>query len=96
MNTAPQAFSIFEATAGAITFISLVCFAFLAASLRAHVDEQKLRKEGSVSSMFRSLIPPERILTIAGERWAKWAKVALGIFVVTIAVIAVRNQIITP
>jgi len=96
MTPAPQDFSVFEAISGTIVLISFLAFGFLVASLRSHVDEEKIRKEESVSSIFRSPIPPEHVLTATGKRRVKMAKIALAVFAVTAAVIVVRVQILKP
>ncbi|OIR01854.1 hypothetical protein GALL_161560 [mine drainage metagenome] len=93
MTAAPQDFSLFEAVSGTIVFVSFVVFVFMVATLRNCVDEEKIRKEENVSSLFQSPIPPERILTAVGKRRMKAAKIALAIFCTTTAAIIIRVQI---
>ena len=94
MNVGSQDFSAFEAITGTIVFVSFLSLGFLVASLRSHIDEEKIRKEESIASMFRSPIPPEHVLTATGKRRVKSAKIALGVLVATVAIIVVRNQIL--
>ena len=73
-------------------FGSFVTFVFCVASLRSHVDEAKVRDEGNVSSLFRSSIPPERVLTATGLRRVKIAKIALAVIVaLTVGIVISRN-----
>jgi hypothetical protein len=95
MNAGSQDFSVFEAISGMIVFVSFIAFGSLMATLRSHVDEAKIRKEESVSRVFRSPIPPEHVLTATGRQRVKAAKIALGVFMITVAIIVVRNQILT-
>jgi hypothetical protein len=57
--------------------LSLIAFAFCIATLRSHVDEEKVRREEQIATLFQQSLPPERILTAAGKRRAKCAKMFL-------------------
>ncbi|HUG12847.1 MAG TPA: hypothetical protein VMM36_17655, partial [Opitutaceae bacterium] len=53
---------------GWAVFLSMLTVMFCLATLRSHIDEAKIREEESVSKLFRSAVPPERILTAVGKR----------------------------
>jgi hypothetical protein len=76
---------------GWVLMLSFLTFGFCMATLRSHVDEEKVRKEADISSLFREPIPPERVLTAVGLRRAKIAKVAMGLFAVGIIVVVIRK-----
>lgn len=86
--------SPFDIVLGTLVFASFAIFAFLVATLRSHVDERKAREEASVASIMAAQIPPERVLTLAGRRRVKIAKIAIGVCVTCVAVIVVRKQIL--
>ena len=86
----PSAFDVIVSFA---LFISFVTFAFCMATLRSHVDEDKLRSEKSISKVFAGGIPPERVLTDVGLRRAKVGKIAIGVFVVCVAYLVIRKNI---
>ncbi len=88
--------AVFEVVAGTVVFLSFVTFALLLSTLRSYVDEEKLREESSVSQSFHSILPPEHLLTAAGKSRAKLAKIMLGILVVSVSAIIVRNQLFHP
>ena len=91
-----KAFPLFEFITGWVVFISFVTVMFCVATLRSHIDEAKIREEKSIASLFRSSLPPERILTEVGKRRVKTAKIALCVCAVTVATIIVRTQILAP
>ena len=91
MNTA----TLFEIITGMVVFVSFLTAAICIASLRSHLDEAKVRKEESISSLLRLPIPPEHVLTAAGSRRVKIAKVSIGICLITVAVIVVKVQILS-
>ena len=91
-----QAFPFFEFVTGWAVFLSLLTVMFCVATLRSHIDEAKIRKEESISSLFRSPVPPEHILTNTGKRRVKIAKIAIGVFVLSVVAIVVRTQILAP
>ena len=64
------------------------------ATIRRHVDEEKIRKEPLIAPVIGSLIPPERLLTQQGLRNLKTAKIALVVWAVTIAVVITRLQFV--
>jgi len=96
MNAGSQDFSALDAILSMVAIISFIAFGLLMASLRSHVDEEKVRNEERVSNLFRSPLLPERILTATGRQRVKAAKVALGVFVIAVATIVMRNQILIP
>jgi hypothetical protein len=83
-------------TLGTAAFLTLTSLAtiYLAMTLRYHIDEEKVRKEPSLADVFRSSIPPERILTSKGIRNVKIAKVALILAASTVALIIARLQFV--
>lgn len=81
---------------GWAVFLSFLTLAFCIATLRSHVDETKIRKEESVSKIFRSAIPPEHVLTGVGLRRVKIAKISIAVFFVSLAAIVIRMQVLTP
>lgn len=91
MSTTSESASLFEAVTGLLVFVPFLTAAFCIVSLRSHVDEAKIRKEDSISSMFRSTIPPEHVLTAAGVHRVKIAKVSIAVCFVTVAVLVVKN-----
>jgi hypothetical protein len=91
MNAPTESASWFEAVARTIVIVSFLTVGFCVASLRSHIDEEKIRKEASISSLFRVSIPPEHVLTPAGKRRVKIAKIAIGVLAVTVAIFILRN-----
>jgi hypothetical protein len=89
-----EAFPLFDFVTGWAVFLSLLTVMFCVATLRSHIDEAKIRKEESISTLFRSSIPPEHILTAVGKRRVKMAKIAIGVLVVSATAIIVRTQIL--
>jgi len=64
---------------------SFITLGFCIASLRSHIDEEKLRAEEKISPIFSSPLVPEHLLTTTGLRRLKTAKIAgvvLGISLV--------------
>ena len=57
--------------------LSLIAFGYCMATLRSYVDEEKVRREKKIGSLFQQSLPPERILTDIGKRRAKCAKMSL-------------------
>jgi hypothetical protein len=86
-----KANSLLDAIAGLVVLASFMTAVFCVATLRLHVDEEKIRREESIAAILRSPVPPEHILTSQGRRRAKIAKIALGVLVLTVAAIVVRN-----
>ena len=86
--------SPFDLVIGTLIFASFVTAVFLVATLRSHVDERKAREEPSVASIMAAQIPPERILTLVGSRRVKIAKIAIGVCVICVTVVVIRNQIL--
>ncbi len=84
-------FPLFEFVVGWGFFLSFLTFVFCLATLHSHVDEAKLRQEKSASSVARSAIPPERVLTATGLRRVRTAKIALGCIVVFVAATIVQK-----
>jgi len=86
--------SLFDLVLGWLALIAFFTVTFCIATLRSHVDETKIRKEENISAVFRASIPPEHVLTDAGRRRVKMAKIAIAIGVATVATIVVRNQVL--
>jgi hypothetical protein len=69
---------------------------FCVATLKWHVDESKIRAEDNISGLFRSPIPPERVLTSTGLRRVKLAKFSLGVIGICILSLVVFRVVGTP
>ena len=78
---------LFDFILGWASFLSFGGFIFCVASLRSYVDEEKVRKEENISSLFKGSLPPERVLTDIGKKRAKNAKILLIVAVSLFAVI---------
>jgi hypothetical protein len=96
MSPSSQEASWFEMLLGTLTVVSLFVTTLLIASLRYHVDEAKLRAEPSVVKIFAGRIPPERVLTRVGKRRTKMAKIGIGVLVLCVTVLVIKNQILSP
>lgn len=95
MNSPAESISMLEVVIGMIAVVSFVTGILCIASLRAHVDETKIRKEESISALFRSPLPPDHVLTHAGVRRVRIAKVAIAVCFVAVAIIVVKVQILS-
>jgi len=71
---------------------AMITLAFCVASLRSHVDEDKLRAEKNITSIFRSSVPPERVLSASGLRRVKIAKFAVGVIGISTIAIVIANM----
>ena len=91
MNAPTESASWFEAVARTIAVASFLTVAFCVASLRYHIDEEKIRKEPNISSLFRATFPPEHVLTPVGKRRVNIAKIAIGVLAVAVATFILRN-----
>ena len=78
--------SMIEVVVGFTVLGSFMTLIFCVATLRLHVEEGKIRKEESIGAILRAPVPPEHILTPAGKRRAKIAKIAAAILAVSFAV----------
>jgi hypothetical protein len=83
----------FDLLVGFIVFLSFVSVTFCVVSLRNHVDESEIRKEESVARVFRiaPLFLPERVLTATGRKRAKFAKTAVIVLAVSVAILVIRG-----
>jgi len=91
MNTPSAPATLFDIVTSMATILSFIAVAFSAATLRFHIDEEKIRKEENISSLFRSPIPPEHVLTPTGIRRAKFGKISLIVLALAVALVVVRN-----
>lgn len=93
LHDAPGDF--FTLTTSTVIVLSFIVGVAAIATLRRHVDEEKIRSQPSVSAVFRARIPPENVLTEAGRRNVKIAKIALTIWAITIGIVIARVQFVS-
>ena len=62
---------------GWICIISMIYLCFCTSSIRKCIDEEKIRQEKDIANIYKSLIPPERVLTELGLKKLNTAKITL-------------------
>ncbi len=92
-SSAAQSDDLFLAVISFLLVAAFFTLAFCVATLKWHVDEKKIREEESISSLFQSPIPPERVLTSVGLRRVKLAKISLGVIGVSILSLVVFRAV---
>jgi hypothetical protein len=83
---------LFGAILGFICIVTFIVFGFCFASLRSHVDDEKLRAEPNIAKVFAAGIPPERLLTKKGRLKIKICKVALIVWALEAAALVVYSH----
>jgi len=74
MNQQPP---LIQVLIGLVFFLTFTTFVFCFATLRRHVDGEKLRSEPEIAKIFAVGIPPDRVLTDKGKLRVKICKVTL-------------------
>lgn len=88
--------TLLDALLGWAIFLTFGAFIFCLTTLRSYVDEEKVRNEEKIASLFKHPLPPERVLTEVGKRRAKFAKILLVVSVSLFAVLYIKGLIQHP
>ena len=88
--------NLFDALLGWASFLTFGAFIFCLATLRSYVDEEKVRKEEKIASLFKGPLPPEHVLTDVGKRRVKLAKIFLVVAVSLFGIIFIKGMIQHP